>query len=130
MTQLMSGEATLSVGEAAARVGLTTHTLRWYEQEGLVAPVGRDSVGRRRYTDADVGWLDLLTKLRRTGMPVRDMRRYADLARQGDHTLAERVRLFKEHRERVLARIAELQQDVEVLDFKIDVYGKMLEEQR
>lgn len=128
MTQLMAGQATLSVGEAAARVGLTTHTLRWYEQEGLVAPVGRDSVGRRRYTEADVGWLDLLTKLRRTGMPVRDMRRYAELARQGDHTLAERVRLFKEHRERVLARIAELQQDLEVLDFKIDVYGKLLED--
>lgn len=129
MTQLMAGEVTLSVGEAAARVGLTTHTLRWYEQEGLVAPVGRDSVGRRRYTEADVGWLDLLTKLRRTGMPVRDMRRYADLARQGDHTLAERVRLFQEHRERVLARIAELQDDLGVLNYKIDVYGKLLEDQ-
>lgn len=128
MTQVMAGEATLSVGEAAARVGLTTHTLRWYEQEGLVAPVGRDSVGRRRYTEADVGWLDLLTKLRRTGMPVRDMRRYAELARQGDHTLPERVRLFKEHRERVLARIAELKQDLEVLNYKIDVYGKLLED--
>ena len=110
-------------------MGLTTHTLRWYEQEGLVAPVGRDSVGRRRYTDEDLGWLDLLTKLRRTGMPVRDMRRYAELAREGDHTLAERLRLFREHRERVLARITELQADLEVLNYKIDIYGKILEEQ-
>jgi DNA-binding transcriptional MerR regulator len=129
MTQVMSERPTLSVGEAAERVGLSTHTLRWYEQEGLVAPVGRDSVGRRRYTDQDLGWLDLLIKLRRTGMPVKDMRRYADLARKGDHTLAERLRLFIEHRERVLARIGELQADLEVLNYKIDVYGKMVDQQ-
>src|SRR5690606_23002055 len=129
MTQIAARQPTLSVSEAAERVGLSTHTLRWYEQEGLVAPVGRDSAGRRRYTEADLGWLDLLTKLRRTGMPVRDMRRYAELARQGDHTLPERLRLFREHRERVLSRIAELQADLDVLDYKIDLYTKMVAEQ-
>jgi len=130
MTQMTTRRPTLSVSEAAGRVGLSTHTLRWYEQEGLVAPVGRDSVGRRRYTEDDLGWLDLLTKLRRTGMPVRDMRRYAELAREGDHTLPERLKLFKEHRERVLARIAELQADLEVLDYKIEAYGKLVEAQQ
>lgn len=129
MTQIAARQPTLSVSEAAERVGLSTHTLRWYEQEGLVSPVGRDSAGRRRYTEEDLGWLDLLTKLRRTGMPVRDMRRYAELAREGDHTLAERLRLFQAHRDRVLDRIAELQADLEALDYKIDIYGKMLEAQ-
>jgi DNA-binding transcriptional MerR regulator len=128
MTQVMTPRTTVSVSEAAARVGLTTHTLRWYEQEGLVSPVRRDSAGRRRYSEADLGWLELLTKLRRTGMPVRDMRRYAELARQGDHTLAERVRLFKAHRERVLARIAELRADLDVINYKIEIYGKQVED--
>ncbi|MEO3748275.1 aldo/keto reductase [Plantactinospora sp. B5E13] len=81
-------ETTLTVGAAAAEVGLTAYTLRWYEQEGLVEPVGRDSAGRRRYTGADMRRLTLLTRLRRTGMPVRDMRRYAELARRGDQTRA------------------------------------------
>jgi DNA-binding transcriptional MerR regulator len=117
-------EATLTVGEAAHRVGLTTHTLRWYEQEGLVAPVGRDSAGRRRYTRQDVDWLLLLTRLRRTGMPVRDMRRYVELARQGDDTLGARRALFEEHRVRVLRRMAELEEDLKVLDFKIDHYRR------
>lgn len=115
----------LSVGEAATRVGLTTHTLRWYEQEGLVEPVERDSAGRRRYSRQDLDWLGLLIKLRSTGMPVRDMRRYAELARQGDATLGERIRLFEEHRERVLARIGALQRDLEIVDYKIDVYKKI-----
>ncbi|MEV0154991.1 MerR family transcriptional regulator [Micromonospora sp. NPDC050686] len=121
-------ETSLSVGEAAAQVGLTTYTLRWYEQEGLVAPVGRDSAGRRRYTEGDVSWLFLLTRLRRTGMPVRDMRRYAELARLGDRTLGARRALFEAHRARVLNRMAELQEDLKMLDHKIDVYRRAEEE--
>jgi DNA-binding transcriptional MerR regulator len=115
----------LTVGEAAAKTGLTTYTLRWYEQEGLVEPVGRDAAGRRRYTPDDLGWLELLTKLRRTGMPVRDMRRYAELAREGDVTLGARRRLFEQHRDRVLTRIAELQQDLQMINYKIELYGQM-----
>ncbi|PZF97556.1 MerR family transcriptional regulator [Micromonospora endophytica] len=115
-------ERTFAVSEAADRVGLSTYTLRWYEQEGLVAPVGRDSAGRRRYTQHDVNWLLLLTRLRRTGMPIRDMRRYVELARQGESTLGARRALFEEHRERVLRQMAELTEDLEALDFKIDLY--------
>ncbi|MBX7264650.1 MerR family transcriptional regulator [Micromonospora sp. Llam7] len=117
-------EGTFTVGEAAHRVGLSTYTLRWYEQEGLVAPVGRDSAGRRRYTRQDVDWLLLLTRLRRTGMPVRDMRRYVELARQGDGTLGARGALFEEHRVRVLRRMDELTEDLKVLDVKIDHYRR------
>jgi DNA-binding transcriptional MerR regulator len=114
----------LSVSEAAVQVGLTAHTLRWYEQEGLVAPVARDSAGRRRYTQADLNWLEMLTCLRRTGMPVRDMRRYAELARQGDVTVAARRALFERHRARVLARMAELEGDLKRLNYKIDLYAR------
>ena len=127
MTQTIT-ERGLTVSEAAAEVGLSAHTLRWYEQEGLVAPVGRDTAGRRRYTREDVGWLTLLTKLRRTGMPVREMRRYAELARQGDHTLPERLRLFEEHRQRVQTRMAELQQDLDIIEYKIELYRKLVED--
>jgi DNA-binding transcriptional MerR regulator len=123
-----SSQIAFSVGEAAAKVGLSVHTLRWYEQEGLIPPVDRDAAGRRRYSAADLDWLHLLIRLRSTGMPVRDMRRYANLARRGDVTVRERLRLFEEHRTRVLARIAELQRDLEVIDYKIEVYGKMADE--
>ncbi|WP_308121256.1 MerR family transcriptional regulator [Paractinoplanes bogorensis] len=118
-----------TVGEAAEMVGLTAHTLRWYEQEGLVAPIDRDSAGRRRYCDDDIGWLRLLIRLRTTGMPVREMCRYAEMVRAGDHTVGDRLQLFVEHRERVLARIDELQQDLAMLDLKISVYGEMAQAQ-
>ena len=112
----------LTVGEAAAKVGLSVHTLRWYEQEGLVAPVGRDAAGRRRYQPEDLDWLQLLMRLRATGMPVREMRRYAQLVRSGRATFTERLRLFEEHRDRVLERIAELHRDLEAIERKIDYY--------
>src|SRR5262245_41539653 len=120
----------LTVGEAAARVGLSVHTLRWYEQEGLLSPVGRDSAGRRRYSEADLDWLVLLTRLRGTGMPVRDMRRYAELSRQGPETLGSRLELFEQHRERVLGRIADLHRDLEAIEYKIKLYREAEAEQR
>ena len=119
------GVVRLTVGEEAAKVGLSVHTLRWYEQEGLVTPVGRDTAGRRRYGPEDLDWLQLLTCLRGTGMPVREMRRYAELARTGPATIAERLRLFEEHRERVLARIADLQRDLDAINVKIGIYQRM-----
>jgi DNA-binding transcriptional MerR regulator len=118
-------QAAWSVSEAAERVGLTTHTLRWYEQEGLVEPVGRDSAGRRRYTQEDLDRLNMLTCLRRTGMPVRDMRQFAELAREGDMTVSARRAMFENHRARVLARIAELEEDLKYIEHKINYYSDL-----
>lgn len=117
-------ESALTVSQVAAKVGLSTYTLRWYEQEGLLAPVRRDSGGRRRYSQSDLDWLLLLTRLRRTGMPVRDMRRYAELVRDGDHTRAARLALLTAHRDRVLSRIADLREDLDVLNYKIGLYDR------
>lgn len=122
-------DATLSVGQAAARVGLSVHTLRWYERQGLLAPVARDAVGRRRYTEADLEWLGLLIRLRRTGMPVREMRRYVELAWAGEATLADRLQLFEEHRDRVQARIGQLQADLEAVNYKVEIYRKLVEQE-
>ncbi|MGH3154755.1 MAG: MerR family transcriptional regulator [Streptosporangiaceae bacterium] len=74
---------TWSIGEVAAKCGLTQHTLRWYERIGLLGSIERGGDGRRRFTDGDLDWLSVLTKLRDTGMPVRDMQRYAELVRSG-----------------------------------------------
>jgi DNA-binding transcriptional MerR regulator len=116
-------DETLTVGEAAARFGLTAHTLRWYEQVGLVDPVPRDGVGRRRYAEADLDRLAFLTRLRTTGMPVREMLRYVQLVRSGAETTAQRRALLEAHRRQVLARIADLQEDLDVINRKIDTYG-------
>ncbi|MEU4212695.1 MerR family transcriptional regulator [Streptomyces sp. NPDC026206] len=117
------GRDRYTISEVVAYAGLSAHTLRWYERIGLMPHVDRSHTGQRRYTDRDLDWLDLVGRLRLTGMPVADMVRYAELVRQGDHTFAERERLLSEHRENVRKRIAELRSTLDVLDYKIDIYS-------
>ncbi|KZM70692.1 MerR family transcriptional regulator [Nocardia terpenica] len=111
-----------SIGEVADRSGLSRDTLRWYERIGLMNYVGRDHAGKRRFSDRDLNWLDLIGKLRTTGMTVADMLHYAELVRQGESTVRERLGMFRNTRADVLARIDELQQTLAALDHKIAIY--------
>ncbi|MER7482315.1 MerR family transcriptional regulator [Streptomyces sp. NPDC126510] len=117
------GDDHYTISEVVAFTGLTAHTLRWYERIGLMPHIDRSHTGQRRYTNRDLDWLDLVGKLRLTGMPVADMVRYAELVREGDHTYAERFELLQTTREDVLARIDELRGTLAVLDRKISFYA-------
>ncbi|GAA3157138.1 MerR family transcriptional regulator [Planomonospora alba] len=115
----------ITIQEAARTSGLSAHTLRYYERIGLIHEVERDAAGHRTYAGSDLAWLEFLTKLRTTGMPIADMCRYAALRRQGPETAAERRRMLEVHRERVRERIARLNEDLAALDHKIDSYHAM-----
>ncbi|MEU3484716.1 MerR family transcriptional regulator [Streptomyces massasporeus] len=117
------GDDHYTISEVVAFTGLTAHTLRWYERIGLMPHIDRSHTGQRRYTNRDLDWLDLVGKLRLTGMPVADMVRYAELVREGDHTYGERFELLQTTREDVLARIDELRGTLAVLDRKISFYA-------
>lgn len=114
------------IGELAARSGRSVHTIRWYETLGLMPGVVRDGGGRRVYTELHVGWLDLIDRLRRTGMSVAEMRRYAELVRQGRATLRQRQEMLAAHRLRVKETIAEWNDALKLIDSKIDFYGEWL----
>ena len=94
----------MTISEAAEASGLTAHTLRYYERAGLLDPVGREAGGRRRYGDRDLSRIAFLTKLRATGMPIREVREYAELLREGDGNERERLALLEAHRDQVRAR--------------------------
>ena len=114
-----------STREAAEKCGLTQYTLRWYERIGLLDRVERTADGRRRFSDADLDWLILLSRLRATGMPVRDMLSYAELVRSGARE-QERIDLLREHRERVRQALLEQQECLKLLDAKIGNYCSRL----
>jgi len=119
----------LTIAEAAAHTGLTAHTLRYYERDGLMLrEVDRSATGHRRYDDQDLAWIDLLTCLRGTGMPISEVRRYAALVRTGNGNELERLDLLRAHRQRVLAQLAEVQEHLGAIDRKIGIYVNKLEE--
>lgn len=118
---------TLTIAEAATRTGLTTHTLRYYERDGLLLESPeRSASGHRRYSERDLTWIQLITRLRATGMPIRDVRRYADLVRAGEGNEAARLLLLRGHRERVEEQLAEVTGHLHAIDLKIEIYeGKL-----
>ncbi len=119
-------ETTFSIREVAARTGITTHTLRYYERIGLVMPVARARSGHRRYGEPDIRWLELLKKLHATDMPIRRMLEYARLARRGDTTLEARRTLLDAHRTDVKSRLDQLSESLRAIERKIRLYDQAL----
>ena len=117
----------LTIADAAERTGLTAHTLRYYERDGLMLGVNRAKSGHRRYTEFDLEWVQLITKLRATGMPIREIRRYAQLVRDGSDNERERLDLLAAHRERVRRHLAEVTDHLAAIDRKIDHYAGLID---
>jgi len=117
----------MTIADAAERTGLTAHTLRYYERDGLMLGVHRAKSGHRRYTEHDLGWIELITKLRATGMPIREIRRYAQLVRDGAGNEHERVHLLAAHRERVCRHLAEVTEHLAAINQKLAHYARAID---
>ena len=115
-----------SIQEVSNKTGLTAHTLRYYEKEGLISGVERSQGGFRQYTDEDLERLGLICCLKNTGMSIQEIARFVQLTHEGDHTLEERVELLRAHRERVLERMAEMQKHLDKVTWKLNFFTEKL----
>ena len=122
------GTAGWDIATTADRLGVSAHTLRYYERIGLVR-VDRDALGHRHYDTAAVRRLVFLTRMRTSGMPIRDLRRYIELVEAGRDTVPERLALLTEHREGLRSRIDELRLALAATEYKIAAYTRELEGQ-
>lgn len=128
MTATTAGiRPSLTIAQVSERTGLTKDTLRWYESEGLIPRVDRDPSGYRAYDEGAVRMIELVARLRRTGMPVREMRDFVAMVAEGAATHGRRMTLLAEHRRRVLAQVAQLQEDLDSIDDKVDHYARLIE---
>ena len=115
-----------SIQDVSDRTGLSPHTLRYYEKEGLLSPVSRTPGGFRQYTDEDLEALGLICCLKNTGMSLQEITRFVRLTRQGDETLRERVELLREHRESVIQRMNEMQKYLDKVTWKLNFFSEKL----
>ena len=115
-----------TISQAAQMTGISPSAIRYYDKEGLLPQVERKN-GIRLFSDMDIRWLHLLTCLKNTGMPIKRIREYAELAQRGDESLKERQALIRPQRQFVLDQIEQLQYYMEELDFKEWYYKKALE---
>ncbi|WP_019928547.1 MerR family transcriptional regulator [Nocardia sp. BMG111209] len=115
-------EAPMTIADVADMLDLSPHTLRYYERAGLVE-VGRDSSGYRAYDAEAVRRLVFLTRMRLSGMPMRDLQHYIALVDAGEDTVPERLDMLIEHRDMIRRRIRELTLSLAATEYKIATYG-------
>lgn len=111
-----------TIAQAAERMGLTAHTLRYYEKEGLLPFVERNAQGNRDFKESDFEWLDVISCLKSSGMPIKNIKAFIDWCLQGDGTLEKRLNVFLEHKKVVEAKMEELQKHMDKINYKIWYY--------
>ena len=117
-------EKYFSMKEVAQITGLSEHTLRFYEKQQLILNIKRDSNNYRLYSDFDIQWIQFLTKVKSTNMPLKDIQKYAELMAKGNSTLAEREEMLLKHKQRIAEQISTLS------DILIQIDNKLLRYQR
>lgn len=115
----------LAIADAARASGLGAHTLRCYEGTGPLDPVDNNGGGHRRCTDENLEGIRFSTKLRATGMPIREVRRYADLLKAGEENECDWC-LLEAHREGCRTRLDDTVRNLEV-EWKINLCRERLE---
>ncbi len=121
-------KAAYSIREICARTGLSAHTLRYYEKEGLLPRIERSKGGIRQYSEEDLEALGLICCLKNTGMPLQEIARFVRLTQEGEHTLKERCDLLQRHRENVVTRMAEMQRHLDKVTWKLNFFSDKLRE--
>jgi len=111
-----------SIGQVSLKTGLTTHTLRYYEKEGLLPFIHKTSSGLRLFSDNDLGWLSMIRCLKETGMPLKEIKQYIDWFREGDATLPQRLEMFKRQKKNVEEQIGKMQLYLQRIDYKTRLY--------
>ena len=117
---------TYSIHEVAEKLGISTYSIRYYHDHGMLPFVKRDANNNRVFDDGDLQWLNIIVCLRTTGMPVERIQHYLDLAQAGDATIPERYEMMKAQQERTLNEIADLQHHLTTINGKVAGYADLL----
>ena len=117
----------MKIAEVSEKYHVTPDTLRYYERIGLLQPVARNVSGIREYSENDIHRLEFIKCMRRAGLPIDVLIEYIHLLDQGDETIEARIDLLQEQRVLLQARIREMQETLNVLDYKISLYGEAVQ---
>ncbi|MBQ9271870.1 MAG: MerR family transcriptional regulator [Alphaproteobacteria bacterium] len=119
---------TYSIGDVAKLMGVTTYTLRYYEKEGLLPNIRKNSAGLRRFSEQDLVWLNILECLKSTGLPLKEIKHYLELSKDGDKTVKERMEIFLTQKKRLERQIQALKDNMEKINFKIKYYEAAIQD--
>ncbi len=118
-------EEKMRIKEFSERVGLTPYTLRYYEKIGVLRPIKRTTNRYREYDERDISWMEFVLRLKKTGMPIKKIKEYAELRSEGDETKNQRQKILEDHEEILKQKIEEQMKHLQRIQEKIEYYKKM-----
>lgn len=113
---------TYTIAQAAQRCGLTPHTMRYYDKEGLLPFVERSPSGARQFKESDFEWLHTINCLKDTGMPIKKIKEFIDACIEGDDTIEWRLEFMRAHKREVQRQMDALEKNMETIDHKLRYY--------
>lgn len=114
-----------TIGQISEMFNIPVSTLRYYDKEGLFPNMKRES-NIRKFDDSEIETLRIIECLKKSGMEIKDIRRYMELCSKGSSTYAERKALFEKQRESVEGEIARLEKTLNMLKFKCWHYDQAI----
>ncbi|MCI0481255.1 MAG: MerR family transcriptional regulator [Candidatus Dadabacteria bacterium] len=115
----------LKISRVSQLTGLSTHTLRYYEKIGLIESIKRAGDGHRYYSESDISWIEFLNRLRITGMPISQMKIFADLRRRGASTTRERREMLEDFKNDLYERLTDLNRHLVAIEQKVKHYREL-----
>ena len=113
---------TYSINEVAEKFGISAHTIRFYEKEGVLPFVSRSKSGHRVFTEGDLTLFKLICCLKDTGMQIKNIKKYIDMCMSGTSTISSRKTMLSEHRETIIRQMEILKENLDLINSKIEIY--------
>jgi len=111
-----------TISDVAKRCELSVYTIRFYDKEGLLPFVSRNSAGNRQFSETDLEMIKLICCLKNTGMQIKTIKQYIDLYMQGEHTAPLRKRMMVDHSKAIVKQIDDLNKQLTIVQLKIEYY--------
>ena len=112
----------MTISEVSKKYEISADTLRYYERIGLIPPVPRTPSGLRNYNKESCNWIEFIKCMRKAGLPIEALIEYVSLFRQGNDTIEARKEILIEQREILSQKIADMNETLARLDYKISLY--------
>lgn len=125
MNKQLSDEPVYTVKEASEKIGISAHTIRYYDKMKLFPFVKRNAANVRLFSEADLEWIRIVECLRRTNMPIHEVQHYVNLCLKGNSTIDERVKIIQKHEAILSKQIEQMQYSLQLLQFKANYYLKI-----
>lgn len=114
-----------TIGQVSKMFGLPISTLRYYDKQGLFPNIERTS-GIRKFGDKEIESIRIIECLKRSGLEIKDIKKYMDWCKEGASTFLQRKELFEKQKKSVESEIERMNRVLDMLKFKCWFYEEAI----